>query len=212
MMRMMGILSKHIFTLLFLFGTILPSVGQELSSHILYNLIATGKKNPYPEVNFKAFAVISIDSLAFGNTPHGSTAYIDFKKKSVMTTQFKRGGGKWIYSNSKSQVLAKDSYDEFPEFILQFTQNKEFQINHTIFPFPINTYEGKTQTNRKLIMPRDWNQLDLLSSYPQMIHYKSDQTGNNRKIYIIQKGRVTDMYNFIRINKQWYMIEKFEYE
>ncbi|MCQ2224596.1 MAG: hypothetical protein MJZ14_02570 [Paludibacteraceae bacterium] len=209
---MMGILSKHISTLLLLFGMILPSVGQELSSHIINNLIATGKKSPYSQIDNKDFVIVSIDSLSFGNMPQGATAQIDFKKRTTMETTFRRGGGKWNYSNGKSTPLTKDRYDEFAEFLLQFSQNKDFQVNHTIFPFPTNIYVGKTQTNRKLTMPRDWNQLNFTQAYPQMIHFKSDEKGTNRKIYIYKKGRLTDLYNFIYINKQWYLIEKYVYE
>ena len=208
----MGILKKHIYTLTLLFGTILPSAAQELSSHILNELITAGKKNPYQGIDAKNFAIITIDSIPFSNTPQHSTAYLDFKKRSVVETTFKRGGGRWNYSNGKAYAIGKEAYDEFPDFILQFSQNKDFQINHTIFPFPVNVFVGKEQAKRKLIMPRDWDPVELTNLYPQMIHFKSDEKGNNRKIYIYQKGRMASMYNFIRINKNWYMIEKFEFE
>lgn len=209
---MMGIYSKHICTLLLFFGMVLPSVGQELSSHIIYNLIATGKKNAFPSADYKQFALITIDSIQFGATNQGAISYIDFKQKSKTETTFKRGNGKWIQSTGKSASLNKEDFNDFTDFLLQFSQNKEFQINHTIFPFPANTFVGKEQTNRKLTMPRDWNHLNFTANFPQMIHFKSTGEGNNRKICIYKMGRMTDMYNFIRINKQWYMIEKYEYE
>ncbi len=200
--------------LILLFGTVLPSAAQELSSHIINNLIASGKKSPYNEINTKNFVIVSIDSLPFGNTPLGATAQINFKKKTTMETTFKKVGGRWNYSTGKTLPLTKDRYDEFADFLLQFSQNKDFQVNHTIFPFPTNRHANKSKerTDRKLTMPRDWDHLDFTNMYPQMILFKSDEKGTNRKIYIYKEGQLTDLYNFIHINKQWYLIEKLEYE
>lgn len=208
---MMGIIKTYGSIILLLFGVTLHAAGEELSTHIINNLLLAGKKNIY-SIDNKEFAIISVDSLSFGNTPQGATSLIDLRKKNNTETIFKRGGGKWIHSTGKTTVVSKDGYDEFVEFLSQFSGNSEFQINHTIFPFPTNVMSGKEQTKRRLTMPRDWNLLNFSQAYPQMIHFKSDNKGNNRIIYIYRKGKMAEMFNFIRINKQWYLIEKFEFE
>ena len=63
---------------------------------------------------------------------------------------------------------------------------------------------------KKLLLPRDWEHLSFAKIYPQIVFLHPDREANNRKIYIFQKGRLTQVFNFIRINKQWYLIEKYE--
>ena len=97
---------------------------------------------------------------------------------------------------------------EFVDFLAQFSINKEFQINHTIFPLPVTRPNPKEK--KKLLLPRDWEHLSFAKIYPQIVFLHPDREANNRKIYIYQMGRLTQVFNFIRINKQWYLIEKYE--
>lgn len=203
---------KHIFALLLLFGFCQIAEGEELSSHIVNNILIGGKKSPYPKANTKKFAVICADSLSFGNAEKGCTALLDFNEKTYTKTYFVQKSNKWSFSNEVPANLQKIEQKDFVEFIQQFSNNKDYQINHTVFPFPVNTMNGKEQIKRKLIMPRDWEQLPFSNTYPQMYLFKAQSDGSNRKIYIYRNGVISEMYNFIRINKQWYLIEKYEYE
>lgn len=209
---MIGISKRHIYALLLFLGSFQISAGEDLSSHIINNLLTGGKKSPYPTSIHKNYAVVSIDSLSFGNTNSGSTALVNFKKKDVSKTQFEKKGNKWIYTSEEPIPLQRFEQNEFIDFIQRFSSNKEFQINHTVFPFPINTMNGKEQTKRKLVMPRDWNHLPLSDTYPQLLLFKATTDGGNRKFIIIKDKEIKEEYNFIRINKQWYLIEKYEYE
>ena len=209
---MIGISKRYIYALLFLLVSFHVSAGEELSSHIINTLLPGGKKSPYPTEIQKNFAVISIDSLSFGNTDNGATALVNFKKKEITKTNFTRKGNKWSYTSEPAIPIQRFEQNAFVDFLQHFSDNKEYQINHTVFPFPVNTMKGKEQTKRKLIMPRDWNHLSLSDSYPQTILFKTMSDGNNRKILIFKGKEMKEEYNFIRINKQWYLIEKYEYE
>jgi|GEM_PF-3303330 hypothetical protein len=209
---MIGISKKHICALLLLLGSLQTSAGEELSSHIINTLLSGTKKSPYPIAFQRDFVVVSIDSLSFGQTNNGTTALVNLKKKDVTKTIFTWKSGKWNYTNEAPTSLQKSEQNEFIEFIQHFSDNKEFQINHTVFPFPINTLHGKEQTKRKLIMPRDWDHLSISDSYPQLLFFKTTADGSNRKITIFKNKEISEEYNFIRINKQWYLIEKYEYE
>lgn len=209
---MIGISRKNILILLLLFGSVLHIEAQELSAYIINNMVIAGKKSPYQISGKKNFAIITIDSLTFGNVTQASTAALDFQKSNITEVQFKQEKGKWSYESAKPLSLSKESLEEFPDFISQFSKNKDYQINHTVFPFPINTSAGKGPGKRKLIMPRDWNHINFTYDHPQMYVFKSKEKGNNRKIYLYKENRLAEMFNFIRINKQWYLIEKYEFE
>lgn len=203
---------KHIFALLLLLGFCQIAGGEELSSHIVNNILIGGKKSPYPKSNSKEFAIITVDSLSFGNAGAGSTALLNFKEKTFTKTTFVQKNNKWSFSNESPANLQKMEQKDFVEFLQQFSNNKEYQINHTVFPFPINIMNGKEQVRRKLIMPRDWEQIRFTDNYPQTYLFKVQNDGSNRKIHIYRNGTMVEMYNFIRINKQWYLIEKYEHE
>ncbi len=210
--NMIGISRKYIYALLLLLVPFHMSEGEELSSHIINTLLSGGKKSPYPAETQKNFVIVSIDSLQFGEVNSGTTALINLKKKDVTKTNFTKKGSKWSYSSEATIPMQRFEQNEFFDFLQRFSSNKDFQINHTVFPFPINTLKGKEQTKRKLIMPRDWDHLSLSESYPQVLLFKATSNGNNRKMIIFRNKEIKEEYNFIRINKQWYLIEKYEYE
>ncbi|MBR3519235.1 MAG: hypothetical protein IKN77_03850 [Paludibacteraceae bacterium] len=209
---MIGISKKYIYALLLLLFPLQISAGEELSSHIINSLLSGTKKSPYPADIHKNFVIISIDSLQFGEVNMGTTALVNFKKKDVTKTTFTKKNNKWNQATEATVPIQRSEQNEFIDFILRFSSNKEYQINHTVFPFPINTLKGKEQTKRKLIMPRDWNHLSLSESYPQILLFKTNTDGNNRKMLIFKNKKIKEEYNFIRINKQWYLIEKYEHE
>jgi len=210
--NMIGNSKRYMYALLFLLGSFQLSAGEELSSHIINSLLSGSKKSPYPAEIHKNFAIVSVDSLQFGEVNSGTTVLVNFKKKDVTKTYFTRKGNKWSYTSEATIPIQRFDQNEFVEFIQRFSSNKDFQINHTVFPFPINTMKGKEQTKRKLIMPRDWNHLSLSDLYPQILLFKATSDGNNRKIVVFRNKEVKEEFNFIRINKQWYLIEKYEYE
>lgn len=210
--NMIGISKKYIYALLLLLVPFQMSAGEELSSHIIHSLLSGNKKSPYPADIHKNFVIISIDSLQFGEVNTGTTALVNYKKKDVTKTVFTKKNNKWSHVTETATPIQRFEQNEFVDFILRFSSNKDYQINHTVFPFPINTIKGKEQTKRKLIMPRDWNHLPLSESYPQILLFKTTTDGNNRKMLIFRNKEMKEEFNFIRINKQWYLIEKYEYE
>ena len=70
------------------------------------------------------------------------------------------------------------------------------------------------QTETKLLMPREWEPFDFIAMFPSVCLFASEsiQSGNNRRLFVLKNGRVNLFFNFIKINKKWYLIEMEEYK
>lgn len=132
-------------------------------------------------------------------------------QKRYTTLHFANKAGQWKSVKGSSDTYSvTDQEKDFVNFIIQFSKNREFQINHTIFPLPVTSYVENTP-KKKLVMPRDWVQIDLLELFGSFHFVQPMTTGNNRKFFVFKDGKKVALYNFIYINRQWYFIEKEEY-
>ena len=61
-------------------------------------------------------------------------------------------------------------------------------------------------------MPREWNALDFTAVFPSLCIFNSDSQSPNRQINVFRNGKSAQLFNFIRINKKWYLIEIEEYK
>ncbi len=104
---------------------------------------------------------------------------------------------------------------EFLNFLIQYSQNEDFQMKHTIFPFPYRIYNSTTldsEPENKLLMPREWDSLDFTAIFPSLCIFNSNNQAPNRQIHVFRNGKAAQLFNFIRINKKWYLIEIEEYK
>lgn len=164
---------------------------------------------PFLLTNPNDFMIVCSDSLNYSvSTNESWTALYSYHTKQLIKQQFIKSGKQWKLSQYKTEPYSTMYQKEFVDFLAQFSINKEFQINHTIFPLPVTRPNPKEK--KKLLLPRDWEHLSFAKIYPQIVFLHPDREANNRKIYIYQMGRLTQVFNFIRINKQWYLIEKYE--
>lgn len=160
-------------------------------------------------VNPDDFMIVCSDSLTHKVSEEESwAAMYSYHTKQLIKQQFSKLGKQWKLLHYKTEPYATTSQKEFIDFLAQFSINREYQINHTIFPLPVTRPNPKEK--KKLLLPRDWEHLSFAKIYPQIVFLHPDREVNNRKIYIFQKGVLTQVFNFIRINKQWYLIEKYE--
>ncbi|MEE0911339.1 MAG: hypothetical protein U0L67_02700 [Paludibacteraceae bacterium] len=164
---------------------------------------------PFLLTNPNDFMIVCSDSLSHSvSTEESWAALYSYHTKQLIKQQFIKSGKQWKLSQYKTEPYSTMYQKEFIDFLAQFSINNNFQINHTIFPLPVTRPNPKEK--KKLLLPRDWVHLNFAKQYPQIIFLHPDREVNNRKIYIFQKGRLTQVFNFIRINKQWYLIEKYE--
>ncbi len=164
---------------------------------------------PFYLENQGDFIIVCSDSLnhKVSDSENWAASY-SFASKQMTKFQFLKLNNGWKLTQHKLESYSTLYQKEFIDFLAQFSINNNFQINHTIFPLPVTRPNPKEK--KKLLLPRDWEHLNFAKQYPQIIFLHPDREVNNRKIYIYQKGRLTQVFNFIRINKQWYLIEKYE--
>lgn len=159
--------------------------------------------------NQENFMVVCSDSLNHHvSSKENWAALYSYHSKQLIKQQFLNFGNQWKMTHYHYESYANVYQKEFIDFLAQFSINKEFQINHTIFPLPVTRSNPKEK--KKLLLPRDWEHLSFAKIYPQIVFLHPDREVNNRKIYLFQNGVITQVFNFIRINKQWYLIEKYE--
>ncbi len=133
---------------------------------------------------------------------------ISGERRIVEKMVFRRADGAWKLNqrltNARIEALEVGFYD----FLERFCLSRELQIEHTIFPLPITSrYEKDGSSQKKLLMPRDWEELKITQQCAAFYSIQPQRQGNNRKVYIYHRGQPKESYNFIYINKLWYLIE-----
>lgn len=153
-------------------------------------------------------AVVCIDSISMDvKETNCEIAYYIPSQKSIEKTLLFQKNGNWKASKKELPRKMSEQDQDFVNFIYIFSTNKEYQINHIIFPLPVTMKEQSGGTKKKLVMPRDWENLQISQKCTTLCTIQSGRDGNNRKIYIYRQGELKEFYNFIYINKNWYMIE-----
>lgn len=157
-------------------------------------------------------ALVCTDSL--GLSPKESMAEVNAtfnisgERRIVEKSVFKRANGSWKLNQKLSNTRLEPLEVGFYDFLVKFCVSREMQIEHTIFPLPItNKYKKDGSSQKKLVMPRDWEDLKITQQCATFYSIQPQRQGNNRKVYIYHRGQPKESYNFIYINKLWYLIE-----
>lgn len=193
------------------------------SSHVLFPY-RTGSgviKNAssYSPIRFVTrnnIPIVCVDSLE--HISHASSANVSIVSMGKGTSTFytfdKRKGVWMLTAQRKGKINGEDP--DFITFLKQYSKEEGFQMKRTIFPFPYRVYKGgkNDQTETKLLMPREWEPFDFIAMFPSVCLFASEsiQSGNNRRLFVLKNGRVNLFFNFIKINKKWYLIEMEEYK
>ncbi len=144
------------------------------------------------------------ESLGEVNVAHNITG----ERRIVEKTIFRRVNGVWKENQKLSKARLEPLEISFYDFLVSFCLSRELQIEHTIFPLPITSkYKRDGSSQKNLVMPRDWEELKITQQCAIFYSIQPQRQGNNRKVYIYHKGQPKESYNFIYINKLWYLIE-----
>ncbi|MCQ2217717.1 MAG: DUF4348 domain-containing protein [Paludibacteraceae bacterium] len=134
----------------------------------------------------------------------------------IKSTQysFEKKNEKWKLASSGKDADYGGERD-FVEFLMQYSRDVDFQKKRTIFPFPYRIYkENKSnELSSKLMMPREWEPFDFVALFPSLCVFSYDKSAsvNNRRLFVMKNGSPYLFFNFISINKKWYLIEMEEY-
>jgi len=160
--------------------------------------------------------ILCADSLnAIMQFPSSVVSIVQFNKDAATNYVFEQQNKNWKLFSSKNEGIQQLQETEFLNFLIQYSKDESFQMKHTIFPFPYRTYKSpkrSSEPENKLLMPREWNPLDFTAIFPSLCIFNSDNQAPNRQIHVFKNGKATQLFNFIRINKKWYLIEIEKYK
>ena len=159
--------------------------------------------------------VLCSDSLnAIMNLPSSIVSIVQFNKDAASNYVFEQKNKIWKLVSYKSESIQNLQDADFLNFLMQYSKDESFQMKHTIFPFPYRTYKSSKRDDpeNKLMMPREWVMLDLVTLFPSLCIFDSNNQTSNRQLFVFKGTKVVQFFNFIRINKKWYLIEIEEYK
>lgn len=173
----------------------------------------------YNPVNFLTrnnIPILCSDSLnAIMKTAEPLVSIIQFNKESAVDYTFEQKDKSWKLAAFKNEDIQNLRDADFLNFLSQYSKDESFQMKHTIFPFPYRTYKSAKKDSdpeNKLLMPREWEALDFTAIFPSICIFNSDNTAPNRQLFVYRIGKIAQFFNFIQINKKWYLIEIEEYK
>ena len=222
-------LRQKIMVLMMVLMTALPSYGESFA-HFLVNFLYFPAKQStmvrYPlridrntigsSRNYKPYfyaphnqiALLCADSLSGASAGAGEKkiSFVSLQQKSGISYSFGRTGRRWLLHAGQSVTAGKSADNEFLNFLTEYSRNRDFQMKHTIFPFPQRYIKGGRESS-KLLMPREWPYLSFAGICPQLGVFENSGNATNRRLYIYHGTRLSQIYNFIRINRNWFLIE-----
>lgn len=159
--------------------------------------------------------VLCSDSLnAIAHQPSPVVSIVQLNKKAV-NCFFEQRNKIWNLTSFKNEEIQQLQEADFLNFLMTYSKDEEFQMKHTVFPFPYRTYHAQNRNKEpenNLLMPREWEPLDFTAIFPSLCIFNTDNQAPNRQIHVFINGKATQLFNFIRINKKWYLIEIEEYK
>jgi hypothetical protein len=171
-----------------------------------YNSIVFPSRNNIP--------VLCSDSLnAIMNLPSSVVSIVQFNKNAANNYVFEQRNKGWKLMSYKSETIQNLQEAEFLNFLMQYSKDEAFQMKHTAFPFPYRIYKSSNRNSdpeNKLLMPREWATLDFVALFPSLCIFNSNNQPN-RQLFVFKGAKAAQFFNFIRINKKWYLIEIEEY-
>lgn len=172
--------------------------------------------NPIVLLSRNNIPVLCSDSLnAIMKSPSSVVSIVQFNKETSNNYLFEQRNKKWKLISSQNEEIQHLQESEFLNFLMQYSKDEPFQMKHTIFPFPYRIYKSFKRDNdpeNKLLMPREWESLDFMAIFPSLCIFNSNNQAPNRQLFVFKNGKAAQFFNFIRINKKWYLIEIEEYK
>jgi hypothetical protein len=171
--------------------------------------------NPITFLTRNNIPILCADSLnAISQLSNPVVSIVSLTKETAIDYTFEKGNKSWKLTSYRNENMQNLRDAEFLNFLIQYSKDESFQMKHTIFPFPYRTYKAgkKGEPENNLLMPREWETLDFAALFPSLIVFNSNNQLPNRQLFVFKNKKITHFFNFIRINKRWYLIEIGEYK
>lgn len=180
-----------------------------MSGYTIDNRKVAKRASYFDYANRQLIGVVCADSLS------GATVGLQKVNVSLLGTANRQGFSYQFVKNGSSYRLlsahlvngVKAADADFLSFLTEYSTNRDFQMKRTIFPFPLRYFSGNKEVDSKLVMPREWSYLDFSTQLPQLCVLENSQDKTNRRIYVYSASKLSRIYNFIYINRKWFLIE-----
>ena len=188
---------------------------QSQTKHVSFPIKQDGrvvsKQGDYKNIRTEkngCIAFVCSDSLN-GVALNGNSVVLnhyDLQKKKSEVCKFKKVNSGWkLFESSISSWNTEN--EDFLDFISVYSRNKEFQMKRTIFPVPQLTISRGKEKARNLVMPREWVYIDFANVCPDVAFIDNNPGARNRRLYVYRGCKLSQVFNFIQINKRWMLIE-----
>lgn len=140
---------------------------------------------------------------------------VNFKVKEVTNYNFKKIDDKWFLLSSVNLPIKNVPDFEFIDFLIRFSNDSVFQINHTAFPLPESYADSEKdyETVKTNIELKDWKHIELVD-FANRLLVLSDIDKNNKYRNIFYRGVENGIwvkFTFERINENWKLIKLEDY-
>ena len=156
----------------------------------------------------QAAAIICADSIEAASAGRNTAVnMVNMPQMAGQKMSFARHGATWRLKERQARQAQMATTDgDFLSFLVTYSTDHDFQMKRTIFPVPVHQ-KGKGSEETQLQMPRNWSYISFTAMFPQMCVMDNNSTAKNRRLYFYQNNRLRQIYNFININKKWFLIE-----
>lgn len=178
------------------------------------NGVLKSKNNyiPLRLTNKQIVPIVCVDSLnSVSIKKEVQVSVVNILKNTSATYSFERSATGWRLMTQNKGIACDDG---FVDFLKAYSQDEAFQKKRTIFPFPYRKCKNRDcKGEAKLLMPREWEIFDFTTLYPTICLFCSSDNSSvsNRRLIVLKNNEPSILFNFIRINNKWYLIEIEEY-
>jgi len=162
--------------------------------------------------------ILHFDTLTYFDNdifnPKISAHILNFENNNLIAYSFQKCNQDWKLINVKIDSI-KDTPDyEFILFLIKFSEDSVFQINHTAFPIP-NYYadsDNEYETVYNSIQLKNWKYIDLIKHLDKLLVFDLKNNSDYRNIFFrgIENG-IFVKYTFNKQDGEWKLIKLEDY-
>jgi hypothetical protein len=206
-------------SLLFPFGEDSSFYFENIQFPFLVNGVTITRNEWKPFYQFEEseyYRLLYSDTGWISNIPDpigpSETFVIKLKEGRILKFDFKPTKDSWKMTSIITDYQGQIPDQDFISFLIQFSKDSVFQMQHVRFPFQECLYEPGDSPNIIRITEKEWSYRDLST---EDIFFSAYLTNPNSKFRVLQARGIgcgiSSFYIFERLNKKWFLIKSEDY-
>jgi len=143
-----------------------------------------------------------------------SMSVLDSKSQNCAIYTFIRNAGKWRLQNVSSKNINEILDTEFIKFLIQFSSDSTYQLEHTKFPLPecYVDYDKDYELVNKMKSKSEWKFNNLYKSLDGLMMFNLNIESNFRLLFYqgVENG-IRMEYTFSKTAESWQLIKEEDY-